>query len=234
VLDTVTIPPGKITGLVVLTDELLKLAAAGSEEFLREEMKNGLVAFLDSQFVDPTVAAIPDVSPASITNGLTPVASSGSTAAAAVADIKALLVEYVANGGKIETCVLLLSSQNAVALNLTGNVAFEKLTREGGTLAGLPAVASDSLADQIVALDSRRVFLADDGTINISAARHASLEMLDNPTNNASTATGTSLLSLWATNSAALRVERYLNWSASDGAVAVLDGANYLAAGSPS
>jgi hypothetical protein len=29
-------------------------------------------------------------------------------------------------------------------------------------------------------------------------------------------------------------VERYLNWSASDGAVAVLDGANYLAAGSPS
>lgn len=231
--DALTIQPSKAAGIIILTDELARLAAPGTDGFLRDELRNGLVAFLDEQLVDPDVAVVADISPGSITNGVTPLPASGNTAETALADLRALLTEYVSNGGKIERCAILLSSQNAIGLRLLGNPAFENLTREGGELAGLPAVASDALGDQIVAVDVGGIFVADDGGIDISVSRQTSLEMLDNPTNTAATGTATTMVSLFQTNSIALKVERTLNWQATDGAVAVLDGAHYLGVGSP-
>jgi hypothetical protein len=219
--------------ILIVTEEVIMLAAPGSDVFLRDDLAHGLVAFLDGQFVNPAVAAVAGLHPGSITNGLTPIASSGSTAAAAVEDLKAVLAEYVSNGGKVETAVVLLSSQNAIGLRLTGNAAFDGLTRDGGIIGGLPAIASDALDDQIVVLDSAGVFLADDGAIDVNIARSASVEMLDNPTNSAASGTGTTMVSLWQNNAAGIRVERFMNWLTRQGAVAVLDGAHYLAPGSP-
>ncbi len=48
---------------------------------------------------------------------------------------------------------------------------------------------------------------------NRLGAERASLEMLDNPTNNSATATATSMVSMFQTDSVAIRVERYLNWA---------------------
>ena len=56
------------------------------------------------------------------------------------------------------------------------------------------------------------VYLADDGQVVVDASREASLQMLDNPTNNSASATATSLVSLWQTNSVGLRAERFINW----------------------
>jgi HK97 family phage major capsid protein len=223
----------KAVGMFAMSEELVLLRAPGSEDFLNDELRRGIVAWLDGALVDPTIAAVPDVSPASLTNGVTPIAASGTTAAAAVADLASLLTEYVFRGGHIETAVVLLSSKNAIGLRLTGNSAFEGLTREGGTLAGLPAVASDALNDQIVVLDTAMFFAAFDDAIDISTARNTTLQMLDNPTNNAATATATQMVSMWQTNTVAVRVERPINWVTLAGAVAVLDGANYMGVGSP-
>ena len=83
------------------------------------------------------------------------------------------------------------------------------------------------------------IFLSDDGGVSIDASREASLEMADTPTN-ASTSTAsppdptpTQVVSMYQTNSIALRAERFINWQRRrDAAVAWLDNVAY-SAGSP-
>ena len=65
----VAVPPTKIAGLIALTAELARLAVPGSVEQMQTEMVNGATTFIDSQFLDPAVAAVPGKNPASITAG---------------------------------------------------------------------------------------------------------------------------------------------------------------------
>ena len=233
-MDTATLHPATASGIVVVSREVATFAAPGSEAFLRDEMKAGLAKFLDEQFVDPANAGVTDVHPASITNG---VVASGVSSGDVLEDLRMLISGYLANGGSLTSAVLLISSQNAVALaarsGVTGSPVFPGLTVEGGTLAGLPAIASDSVGAQLILVDARGVLMADESGLVIEAARQTALEMSDTPTNNSSTATGTSMVSLFQTNSIALRVERFLNWSR-EGAIAIITGVNYLVEGSPS
>jgi hypothetical protein len=87
----------------------------------------------------------------------------------------------------------------------------------------------------VIALNQREVFLADDGAVQVDASREASLQMLDNPTNNSATATATTMVSMWQTNSIALRAERFINWAKRrDDAVVYMDDVNWGSIGSPS
>ena len=77
-----------------------------------------------------------------------------------------------------------------------------------------------------------RVLVADSGEVAVDIARNATLEMSDDPTS-ASLAgsppepVATTQVSMFQTNSIALRVERFINWEALPGAVAYLN-ADYL------
>jgi HK97 family phage major capsid protein len=53
-----TLAPLKAGGLVVVTQELMKLAVPDAETVIRTALVNGLAEFLDSQFVDPAIAAV--------------------------------------------------------------------------------------------------------------------------------------------------------------------------------
>jgi hypothetical protein len=107
--------------------------------------------------------------------------------------------------------------------------------RSGGSLFGIPlivssAVPSDSSGSTIVLLDTQAV-LVGSGGIEISSARAASVEMLNNPTNNSATATATTHVSLWQTNSVSIRAVRAINWKiVGDGAVVALSGVDYASA----
>jgi len=64
--------------------------------------------------------------------------------------------------------------------------------------------------------------------VMVDMSREASLQMLDNPTNNSATGTATSMVSMFQTNSVAFRAERTLNWAKRRAsAVAVLSGVNW-------
>lgn len=227
--------PLKAAGLLVVTAELLKLSTR-SEAVLLGDLRRAYVAWLDAQFVDPTNAAVVGENPGSVTAGLSAVASAGSTPDDAIEDLRQLHATYVAGGGRVETAVLLISSANAVALHLADPQRFGTLTRDGGTLGGLPVVASDGVGYQLVLLDASNVLLADDGDADLSIATHAAVEMNDDPTQDGSAGTGVtgaSLVSLWQNNLAGVRIERMINWRAGSGAVARVSGAAYYAAGSP-
>ncbi len=232
-LTSTTLDPLDVAGIVLLTKELVRATSEAAVVYLRQLLGRALAEFLDVQFTNPAIAAVTSLSPASVTNGLTPVASNGGSAEAAVEDIRELVAAFIAGGGRLEQAVLLLSSQNAVALRLSGHLAFSELTVSGGRAGGLPALASDAVSTNVVLVDPTRILIADAGDVDFTIAQDASLQMLDNPTNNSGTATATTSVSLFQTNSVALRATRTVNWQALAGAVQYVADADYVSIGSP-
>ncbi len=51
------------------------------------------------------------------------------------------------------------------------------------------------------------------GEVVIDASGEASVQMLDNPTNNAQAGTPTTMVSMWQTDSVAVRAIRHINWA---------------------
>jgi HK97 family phage major capsid protein/HK97 family phage prohead protease len=212
----------KVANIAVLTDELVRFSNPSADLRVRQSLADALRARMDIDFIDPAKALVAGVSPASITNGLTPIASAGSGVDGVRADLEALLGAFSAAG--LTPNAVIMSAGNALALSMMvgplGQPAFEGITATGGSFKGLPVIVSeyvtqvgDSTGSPIIMLNTSEVYLADDGQVTIDASREASLEMLDNPTNNSATGTATSLVSMFQTNSVALKAERFINWA---------------------
>jgi hypothetical protein len=101
-----------------------------------------------------------------------------------------------------------------------GTREFPDINMNGGSLFGLPVVTSMSAyvsgspdyGHMIVLVKPSDIFLADDGGMDVSISREASIQMDDAPTVDTSTPTATSLVSMWQTESLAIKLVRYINW----------------------
>lgn len=211
----VTLDVAKAAGIIVLTEELVRYSSPSAEALVRDEMLQGVTRFLDAQFIDPTVAAVTDVSPASITNGVTGTAASGTTEADAKADLNALLSGMADNNYPLGQIVLITSESIAFTLggleNALGQPSFG-LSVEGGSIRGIPVVTSNSVDAQIVAVHTPSVLIADEGGVEIDMSREASVQMSDTPDSFESVDANTTLVSLWQMNMVGLRAERFINW----------------------
>jgi HK97 family phage major capsid protein len=226
--DNITLGWFKAAVIVVLTDEVVRFSNPSVEALARQDMAEGIAAFLDTRFIDPSYAGVANVSPASITNGLTARQSTGITVAAITADVKAMIGGMVA--ANLMPTKWIMSPVTALALSMIRDTndefVFPDINIGGGKWFGLPVVTSNSVASsgspnekQVVLISEPEILLADDGEIAIDMSMEASLQMNDAPS-----AGATSLVSLWQNNMVGLRAERYINWRARrTGAVALLE-----------
>lgn len=221
--DTVALDLAKIAGIIVLTDELIRLSNPAAEGLVRDDLASSIVQFMDRQFVDPTVAAVAGVSPASITNGVTPVGATGTTGAALRTDLKTLINTFLAANLQISSGVFIMTQQTAMAISLMTNslgvLEFPQINMNGGTLLGIPVVTSENVPATggsptdgypIILANASDILLADDGNIIIDASREASLQMDSAPDSPA--VAGTVMVSMFQQNMTAIRAERYINW----------------------
>jgi HK97 family phage major capsid protein len=232
-----TIEPLKVANIAVVTEEVLRDSSPAADAIIRDQLVAALRERLDIDFIDPAKAASAGISPASITNGITAIASSGNDAEAVRADIKALFGNFIAGNNAPTNGVWGMSATTALSLSLMqnplGQAEFPGISMTGGTLFGLPAIVSeyfptDSDGGLVVLINASDIYLADEGGFAVDISREASLQMLDNPTNDTTTPTATSLVSLWQTNSVGFRAERTINWARRRAAsVAVLTGVNW-------
>ena len=218
----------KVAGIIVLTKELVMLSNPTAESLVRNDMIKGIAQFLDSQFVDPAVAAVAGVNPASITNGAPTAAATTNP----LADIMGLISHFATNGIAVDGLTFILSAANALSLsfrnNLDGSPEFPGLTIKGGNYKGLTFVTSQAAGTNVIALQPDLVLYADEGGVTIDASEQASLQMDSAPASPADATTV--LVSLWQNNCVGLRAERFANWAkASPNAVKYLTGAAYPA-----
>ncbi len=225
---TVTLGIAKAAGIIVVSDELMRLSKPSAEVALRDELAGGIADFLNAQFVDPAVAAVANVSPASITNAATPTVSSGTLAANALTDIKALVASFAAAHPDVETAVILMSPRNAFALSASGN--FPDLRLNGGTIFGIPVLTSSALGTNVVMVDPAYVLIADDGDVQVTASVAATIIMNDAPTGVVQTAgAAPTHVSLFQSNLVGLKADRFINWKVGKAsAVQYISGAAYV------
>lgn len=224
----------KVANIAVVTEELLRRSTPAAEGLIRDNLADAIAARLDTDFINPAKAAVAGVSPASITNGLTAVVSTGGDADAIRADVRALMATFIAAQNAPTSGVWIMGTLTALGLSMMvnplGQPEFPGITMTGGTFQGLPVIVSDYIGAGVVVLaNASDIYLADEGGVQVDMSREASLEMADNPAHNSDTPTGaTSLVSMFQTNSVAFRVERFINWQRRRAsAVAILTGATW-------
>lgn len=230
----------KVANIAVLTDELVRFSNPSAERLVRDALADALTARMDIDFIDPGKAAVANVSPASITNGVTGITPSGSDAAALRRDLQRLWQPFIAANNPPTTAVYLMSATQALAISLMVNdldtaPLYPGVTMNGGTLNGVPVIVSEYLDNSagsggglLILANARDIWLADDGQFTIDASREASLQMDDAPDNASYPANPTTTVSMFQTNSVAIRVERYINWQKRRStAVQYIDGAAY-------
>lgn len=238
----VTLGQAKVAGLVVLTKDLIMSSSPDAEMLVRNDLMATIAQFCDVQFVDPSVAAVSNVSPASITNGVTAVDPTGTTAAYLRADVQTLFRTFIAANDDPTSCVWIMDPVTALSISLMQNALgqpeFPQVTMQGGTFFGLPVIVSNSAniagspdsGHMLILAKASDILFADEGGLEIDASGEASIQMLDNPTNASSDGTATTMVSMFQTNSVAVRAIRPINWKKRRStAVAYIKEANYVA-----
>lgn len=222
--DSFTIPHTKVAVIVAITEELARLSSPSAEATVRQDLVSTIAQYLDQQMVDPTVAAVADVSPAAITNGAQSADSTGSTVAAVTSDLNDAMTYLAVNNIAQRNRYWLLHPRTAnylLTLRTSQDVYAFRDEMTQGRLLGIPFLTSanmplldqtspstpSSLETYIVLVEASEIFLADDGQVTLDVSREASLQMLTNPSNSAA-----SMFSLWQNNMIGIRAERWIYW----------------------
>lgn len=225
--ETTSMGKSKVAGIVVLTEELIRLSNPKAEAKVREDMVKQCAKFLDEQFIRVAVSAGAS-NPASITNGVSSPTATGTTAAALRHDLNIALANFDGTSEDDSPLVIVMTPALARGISLLttslGVAEFPGMTPTGGTLLGYRVIVSSSVdSGTIVIFKPSQIFLADDGRVTLDASREATLDL-----SGGSTAT----FNLWQNNCVGLRAERWIRWQKkrATGVVAVIDTAAYAPA----
>lgn len=217
--DNVTLQLAKASTIVVLTTELARFSDPSAEALVRSDLMAGISEYLDKRLIDPAYPGVANVSPASLTNGVTPRQATGATLAALDADVRYVMTVFADANLGLQSGVWVMSASSAIRLSMMrtnqDSKAFPDLSVNGGTFYGLPVIVSNSVTgsgspgDQfLILVNQNEVLLADDGQIMIDASSEASVQMNDAPSAGAQ-----SLVSLWQNGLLGVKVERFINWT---------------------
>lgn len=229
--------PLKVAAICVLSNELIQDSSPAADALARDELIAAAGNRMDVDFIDPAKAAVANISPASITNGVTPVTASGTTADDARADVKSVMTQFLLANNAPSTGVWIMDSVTALGLSLLvnplGQREFPEITMEGGRFMGFPVIVSDNVVrdssgGSMILVNASDIYFGDNGDFTVDMSTEASLQMDNAPTQNSATPTASQVVSMWQTNSTAFRVERRLNWMRRRAvSVAWIDGTNY-------
>jgi HK97 family phage major capsid protein len=240
----VTLSPTKVAAIAVATKESLRYSTPSLDMLIRDGLRDALVQRVDEDLLDPTQAGSANVQPASLTSGLTALTSAGTSADNVRTDIANLVQGLRSSHLRGSIAVVLpdaLLTAMAFMVNSLGQPEFPGLDNDGGTYKGIRFIGSEYVANSsgagnmVVAIAEREVFVSNDGGVTIDASDQASLQMMNNPTNNSATATPTTMVSMFQTNSVAFLGEWHINWQKRRStAVVYMDDVNWGSVGSPS
>jgi HK97 family phage major capsid protein len=198
----VTLPWSKAVSFIVITKELLRLTEPGSVEQLQTTLRDEMVVFVDKEFLSST-AAVANVRPAGILNGITPVTATADLAA----DLKTLVNTFFAARPYPSAPYFICSP--AVASKIAALDIGREVTVNGGTLLGLPVVTTPAAAANAIVVDAPGIFVANAG-IDLDVSEEALLQTDSAPDSPATAATV--FISLFQTNQIAIRAEQFVHW----------------------
>lgn len=194
--------PLKLISQVVVSEELAELSVPDALNILQRSLVS-VTAGAEATKLFSTDAAVSGVSPAGLLAGVTPITSSSDFAT----DVGQALAGL--SGGEPGRPVLVVSFQTAVRL-----MTMLRDLRE----LGVKIVISAAAGSKIIGVDADGLLVSTGGVEIVSG--QPDLQMNDSPDSPPTAATV--LISTWQRDLVALKVERWINWTARAGAVATL------------
>ncbi len=220
-----TLTWSKVAGIIVLTDELIRLSRPDAEATVRQDLVEQCARFIDQQFIQVAISASAS-NPASVTNGVSSPSASGTTLAAAIHDFNLSLGTFDTANLSTDGLVVVTTPAVARILSSMTNPLGQppngfNVSPNGGTLYGYPVVVSASVdAGTLVFMKPSEIFLADDGRVTLDASNQATLDMAGSTTPN---------FNLWQRNCVGIRAERWIRWQKRNAAaVSVIDTIAYV------
>ena len=196
----------KAAGITVYSKEFIKGITDATAVSLRDTLRDALVQFTDTAFLSAD-AAVTNVQPAGILNGVVAVPSTGTGVGA---DVMKLIDAFYTARPKAQEAAIICSMQHAV-----------KIQSETGWAGAapswaLPIVVSSAAGANIIMVDAAGLVYGDDGIV-IDLSEAASLQLDTAPTSPPTASTV--VTSFWQMNLTGFRIERFVNWWAQAGAV---------------
>jgi HK97 family phage major capsid protein len=221
----------KVYALSVLSQEIIRFSNPAVEAMVQSDLVRATAQGIDATFLG-SAAAVPNISPAGMLNGVTPVAATGSDYESLRKDVQALIAPVIAANYNLSTAVLVMSPARSLAiasmLTPLGTLAFPTMNgTEGGYLMGLRVITSNNVSGSAIYLFIQdEIFLSEDAGPQIDISTEASIIMDSAPgTGGALTAQPTSM---FQNNLVAIRIGQFINWAKRRNlAVASISGAAY-------
>jgi HK97 family phage major capsid protein/HK97 family phage prohead protease len=213
----VNLTPLKVAALAVVSKELLRDSSPSAEKLVRDALVEASAQRVDQTFLG-TAAASSGVSPTGILNGLTAGTSAGDDIEGVIADVKALYAGFItannADGLYFVTTQSLAKSLGLMQ-NALGNWAFPGLSANGGSLLGDPLVAGGNVgAGDLILLKPSDIYKIGDRGVEVSLSTEAAIQMDSAPDGASDTpVANTSVVSMFQTDSVAIKVVRPLNFA---------------------
>lgn len=217
--DSVSLQWAKCSTICVISSELARFSDPMAEARVRADLIEGIAEYLDKRLIDPAYAGVASVSPASLTNGVTPTQASGTTVAALDSNWRTIMASFATTNQRLQNLVVVMSPSQALRFSMMRTnqdmPLFPNMGMNGGTMYGLPVITSNNVTpsgspgdEHMIFIDQGEVLLADDGQIMLDVSSEASLEFNDAPSGGA-----TSLRSLWQNGLIGVKAERWINWT---------------------
>jgi len=213
----VNLAPLKVAALAVVSKELLRDSSPSAEMLVRDALVEASAQRVDQTFLSAS-AAVSGVSPAGILNGVTAGTSAGPDIEGVIADVKALYAAFIAaNNADGLQFVSTQSLAKALGLmqNALGNFAFPGLSANGGALLGDTLTAGGNVgAGDLILLKPSDIYKIGDRGVEVSLSTEAAIQMDDAPNGASDTpVANTSVVSMFQTDSVAIKVVRPLNFA---------------------
>ena len=205
----------KVYALSVLSQEIIRFSNPAVEALVQADLLKATAQGIDTTFLGNS-AAVANISPAGMLNGVTPVAATGTDYESLRKDVQAVLAPFIAANYNLSSAVFVMSPARALAIGsmLTplGVLAFPTLTMEGGYLMGVKVITSNNVAGNVIDLFIQdEIFLSEDAGPQIDISTEASIIMDSAPgTGGGLTAQPTSM---FQNNLVAIRIGQFINWA---------------------
>jgi HK97 family phage major capsid protein len=200
----------KYATMLAFTRELFRDADDAAVSYVERVTLRALRRAEDALFLSDS-AAIPGGAPAGLLNGVP--ATGGGSPLTLGSDLEQLWTAV--SDGEPDAPVFVTSRRAAMylaALNDDGTPMFPALDLvRGGNIHGVPVVLSRSAANLLVLVDAAQLAVTDLG-LDVERSENATIQLLDDPTNNSATATPTALVSAYQANAVVLRFIRWVSW----------------------
>jgi hypothetical protein len=225
-----TLTAKRVAAMVVVSNEVLAQNSPSAEGIIRDDLVRAVSAVLDEKFLSDDPASLS--TPAGILANVSPITANSDVAHS----LRGLLDDFE---GDLSRAVFVARPSTYAAMT---SATYLRVGLRDGTLLMAPALVSKyAPAEMLLLIDPLRIGMAISG-IAVSSARNASIEMSSAPMGSSSSIISSSpmgsppvsppdtvgpipseTVSMWQTNSVALRAEAACDWRAASGAVSALD-----------